>query len=387
MTEKRTSGTQLKRFLISLSVCGMAVIFIMVAAEGGSYLWLLRHSPKKTASAGPPSLVGGESWSSEYVRESPTAEQTQYRPYVIWRRAPFSGKTINVDADGIRKTWYTSCGPGDRTIWMFGDSAVWGAGSPDWETIPSHLAKLYSDSGHGVCVKNFGEKGWVSTQETIQLMLALKRATKQPDLVIFYDGVSDSVVRYPSDVADSHTNFDAMKTIVEEGPSEHRAGFAYLKHSNTYHVLGMLQKQFRASAASPEKTRPGLSIADVSASTSDNYQKNIEIVEALSQHYGIRCLFVWQPVLFVSDKPLSQDEQAIVRTSENELHPGTSQVIQATYDRVKGISRPDFLYLGDVFSAEAGTMFVDFRHASPEGNRIIAGRIFEFAQRPDVYRP
>jgi lysophospholipase L1-like esterase len=387
MAEKRTVANHLKRIVIGLSVCTMVVAFAVVVIEGASYVWLLGRSPKKVASAGPPSLMDSESWAPEYVREAPDAEQTQYRPYVIWRRAPFSGKTINVDSDGIRKTWYTSCGPGDRTIWMFGDSALWGTGSPDWETIPSHLAKLYSESGHGLCINNFGEKGWVSTQETIQLMLALKRTTKRPDLVIFYDGVSDSMVPYPSNVADSHTNFDAMKTIVEEGPSEHRAGFAYLKHSNTYHVLGMLQKQFRASAASPEKGRTGLSIADVSASTSDNYQKNIEIVEALSQHYGIRCLFVWQPVLFVGNKPRSEDEQGIARAAENELHSGTSQLIQATYDRVKGMSRPDFLYLGDVFSGEAGTMFVDFRHASPEGNRVIAGRIFKFAEQREAHSP
>jgi lysophospholipase L1-like esterase len=386
MTEATTVGSQLKRIVIGLSVCIMVITFITIAAEGFSYLWLLRHSPKKVATAGPPSLVDGESWASEYVRESPGAEQTQYRPYIIWRRAAFSGKTINVDSDGIRKTWYTSCELGNRVIWMFGNSALWGVGSPDWETIPSHLAKLYSESGHGLCVKNFGEKGWVSTQETIQLMLALKNASKRPDLVIFYDGVSDSMVPYPSNLTDSHTNFDATKTIMEEGPAEHRAGFAYLKHSNTYHVLGMLQKQFRASAAAPEQTGREL-LSGISANTSDNYHKNIEIVEALSLQYGVRCLFVWQPVLFVGNKPRSEDEQAIARTSENELRPGTSQLIQATYDRVSTISRPDFLNLAGVFSGNPRTMFVDFQHTSAEGNRVIAGRIFEFTEEHGAHTP
>ena len=362
-------------------------MFMLAVVEGVCYVWLLSSSPRKAQNPVPPSVVEGESWASQYAREFPDAELTRYRPYVIWRRAPFSGKTINIDSEGIRKTSFTSCNAGDRTVWMFGDSALWGAGSPDWETVPSHLAKLYSAAGHGLCVTNFGEKGWVSTQETIQLMLALKRATARPDLVIFYDGVSDSMLPYPSNVPDSHTNFDAMKTIVEEGPAEHRAGFAYLKHSNTYHVLGMLQRRFLGSAAHSEKERSSPSIAGISEGTLDNYRKNIDLVEALSQHYGMRCLFVWQPVLLAGNKPRSQEEQAIARSAESELHPGTSQLIQATYERVKAISRSDFLYLGDVFSGEARTMFVDFRHASPDGNRVIAERIFKFVEEGDAKSP
>ena len=76
-----------------------------------------------------------------------------------------------------------------------------------------------------------------------------------------------------------------------------------------------------------------------------------------------------------------------MRTAESELHPGTRQLIQATYQRVKAISRSDFLYLGDVFSGEGRTMFVDFRHASPEGNRVIAERIFKFMEEGDVKSP
>jgi len=387
MTEKGTIGDRPRQLVARFFVCTAVVMFILAAVEGVCYLWLLSFSPRKAQSPVPPSVVEGESWAPQYARESPDAELTRYRPYVIWRRAPFSGKTINVDSEGIRKTSYTSCGAGDRTVWMFGDSALWGAGSPDWKTIPSHLARLYSESGHGLCVKNFGEKGWVSTQETIQLMLALKRTTSRPNLVIFYDGVADSMVPYPSNVPDSHTNFDAMKTIVEGGPSEHRAGFAYLKHSNTYHVLGMLQRRFSGSGTPSEKELSSPSLAGMSAGTTDNYQKNIDIVEALSQHYGMRCLFVWQPVLLVGNKPRSQEEQAIVRTAESELHPGTRQLIQATYQRAKAISRSDFLYLGDVFSDEARTMFVDFRHASPEGNRVIAERIFKFVEEGDVKSP
>jgi hypothetical protein len=91
--------------------------------------------------------------------------------------------------------------------------------------------------------------------------------------------------------------------------------------------------------------------------------------------------------LFVGNKPRSDDEIAIARASENELRPGTSQLIQATYDHVSAISRPDFLYLAGVFSGDPKTMFVDFRHTGPEGNRVIAGRIFEFTEERRAHSP
>jgi hypothetical protein len=117
----------------------------------------------------------------------------------------------------------------------------------------------------------------------------------------------------------------------------------------------------------------------------DNYQKNMDLVQVLAQHYGINCLFVWQPALLVGDKPKSIEEQTIASTSENELHPGAANLMQATYNGAKKISRPDFLYLGDVFAGETKTMYTDFGQANSEGNRVISEKIFQFAEQHKVH--
>jgi hypothetical protein len=376
MAEKKTTAGMPRMFVQRLSMGVAMVTVLLVLGECASYFWLL-HSVRRTARITAHSASSGASWAAQYATESSASDRMQYKPYVVWRHAAFSGETINVDSDGIRKTSYSSCENGSPVIWMFGDAALWGAGAPDGETIPSFLAKRYADSGRTPCVRNFGEKGWVSTQETIQFILALKQASVKPDLVIFYDGVSDSAVPFPSYVADAHANFDATKTIFEAGPSEHRAGFSYLKHSNTYHVLGLLQRSHRTSSSTAHHPTPD----EIAARILDNYQKNMDLVEALGQHYGVRSLFVWQPVLLVGDKTPSLEETAMLKAAESELHPGSTALMRATYEDARKITRPDFLYLGDVFAHEHRSMYGDVGQANPEGNRVIAGKMFEFSQQ------
>jgi len=372
----------LKSFAKRLCVCITAFVGLLLAGEFAASYKIAHSTQAPSQEQGPQSIYASEAWASQYWREFASADRVQYKPYVLWRRAPFSGRTINVDSDGIRKTHYTTCDPNAYTIWMFGDSALWGAGSPDWETIPSLLAKDYGTAGRKLCIKNFGEKAWVSTQEIIQLILALKQTPSAPNLIIFYDGVSDSFVPYMSAVPDSHLNFDDIKRLFEQGSTDQQSGFSYLKQTNTYRALQMLRERLiSASAPQSRDSRSDLANVEMAQRTLLNYQKNMDVVETLAHHYGIQCLFVWQPVLLTGSKPLSGEEKMMVRRVETQLRPGSTAVMRATYDLVKGIQRTDFLYLGDVFAGSEKTMFVDYSHPGPDGNRIIARRIFEFASQ------
>ena len=131
-------------------------------------------------------------WAKQYSKEATEAESYEYEPYVAWRKRTFVGQYVNIDANGIRRTVNPDCTPSARQIWMFGGSTLWGNGARDEDTIASILAEKYSKSTGPVCVTNFGEGGWVNTQELIQLELALKRTPKAPDFVIFYDGYADA---------------------------------------------------------------------------------------------------------------------------------------------------------------------------------------------------
>src|SRR5262249_56793092 len=44
-------------------------------------------------------------WRNRYFQELAIAEKAEWRSYVYWRVHPFFGEFINVDANGLRRTW------------------------------------------------------------------------------------------------------------------------------------------------------------------------------------------------------------------------------------------------------------------------------------------
>ncbi|PYV67615.1 MAG: hypothetical protein DMG97_26860 [Acidobacteria bacterium] len=363
-------------FAIQLCVA-VTLAFALLAVGEGIACWMWRAAPPEEL---PTAVYKGDAWAPSSWREwNAAANKLQYRSYVVWRKAAFSGVTINIDQDGLRRTYYSSCGQTGHTIWMFGDSALWGAGSPDWATIPSLLAKQYRDTGNEVCVVNFGEKAWVSTQETIQLLLALKAAEKKPDLVLFYDGVSDAFLPYQTSLPDAHENLAHIKRLFE-GFSK-QPGFQFLQESNTYALL----RRMRAHLETTEKSRADspLSAEQVAAMariTYENYLKNMEIVELLGRHYGFSCFFFWQPTLFAGHKPMTGHERHAQRLEE-QGHPGVGELMRVTYDLFRAIRQPDFFYLADIFNRDEENRFLDFSHVGPAGNQLVERRMFEVLER------
>lgn len=77
---------------------------------------------------------------------------------------------------------------------------MWGSGARDSFTIPSLLSQILSEHGISIHVVNYGESGFVSTQEVIALMLQLKKGNI-PDVVMFYDGVNDTFSAFQHGIA------------------------------------------------------------------------------------------------------------------------------------------------------------------------------------------
>jgi hypothetical protein len=50
---------------------------------------------------------------------------------------------------------------------------------------------------------------------------------------------------------------------------------------------------------------------------------------------------------------------------------------QAAYARARQIKRPDFHYLGDLLDDQKDSLYVGISHLKPEGNQIVADRLFE----------
>lgn len=140
------------------------------------------------------SVLASAPWAEDYAREWDESLKTAWHPYVYWRRHPYEGAYVNIDKRGVTAN-PVSASHADLTVYAFGGSTMWGTGSRDQGTIASHLSRELNALGLGtVYVENWGESGYVSTQELIELYLLL-REDHVPDVAVFLRWVQRSARR------------------------------------------------------------------------------------------------------------------------------------------------------------------------------------------------
>src|SRR5581483_6200025 len=364
--------TPFQRFATRACFSIVIGVSLLVLGEAACYLYF-RFDP------GPP-IYKNPYFSRTYARELNESAKRQYLPYVVWRRAPYQGRYITVDDQGVRKTQNSYCDDNkNEVIWMFGDSALWGTGSNDAETIPSQLAKLYAQSGKKICITNYGEAGWVSTQEVIELMLQLKQAPRPPNFVVFYDGTDDVFLRHQTDVPNAHQNFALYKEHFEEWQPRKRWGVGYLRMTNTYRALEELSQKLNVSKPSTKPQPSQQEIDSLAYSVEENYLNNMRLVEALAASYGFQDLFFWYPTSLAGQKPLTGAEAAEQQWLQEE-NPGLAMLTRETYRLCRSLKLPDFFYLGDILDDRKDRLYIDTSHLTPEGNGLIAQHLFQVLQ-------
>jgi lysophospholipase L1-like esterase len=307
-------------------------------------------------------------WVNTLADEWKPSNAFSYKSYVGWERKPFHGQTINIDETGVRKTDPSHCDdPNALTIWTFGGSTIWGAGVPDWLTIPSLLAQRFEKDGHPVCVRNYGEKAWVNTQEMVKLTLELKRAQRKPNLVIFYDGPADVYETYQSGQAGLHQNFNDTKQTLESRASSAYGTFRYLLDSNTARVL-LHHRQ--------EPSRSTVDLDTQARATIRCYLENVRLVQSLAREYKFEPFFFWEPTLSNGSKRLTPGEEQVRLTARLQT-PGLEEANQAAYILLKSQAHPPVFPIADALDSATDTIYFDEAHITAEGNNLIAERIFE----------
>jgi hypothetical protein len=332
----------------------------------------------------------GAPWVNAYYKEFENASIDRWVSYVYWRRAPYQGKHIRIDADGIRRTWSGGEAHGAASdpliVFALGGSAMWGTGARDDFTIPSFLARQFKAKGIDAEVTNFGEPGYVSTQEVILLFRQLQKGNI-PDVVIFYDGANDTYSAYQQQTAGLPQNeFNRAKEFnlsqatharplralcVRRGASElSTVRFA----RNILRRLGISAGQdAMATHRVPQDDSPSRREA-LSREVLALYASNVRLVKVLGQSYGFKTLFYWQPTIF--------DKRRLTGYEESQRR--SIEALQPLYEQVRSHMRAGdvlaehadvFHDLGDTFSGVPGPVFIDWCHVSESGNEAIAGRM------------
>ena len=130
---------------------------------------------------------------------------------------------------------------------------MWGTGSPDWDTIPANLQRGLEKLRQGpVCVMNFAESAYVSTQDIIMLLLQLQSGNI-PDVVVFYDIAGDIPAGYQSGQAGVHANLDEIAARFE-GREESSAFVDLLRSTYSYLLIDQLMDKL--TIANPQQKEP-----------------------------------------------------------------------------------------------------------------------------------
>lgn len=307
-----------------------------------------------------------QDWAEEYWREENQTLQTSYarwHSYVYWRRAPYQGKYINIDENGIRRTWNPPPSPLQLKIFMFGGSTLWGTGARDDFTIPSLVSKRLAAKNIDAWVTNFGEGGYVSTQEVIALMLELQKGNI-PDVVVFYDGANDAFSAFQQGVAGIPQN--EYNRASEFNQINWRSGF--VEKLALYRVAGKLAEVLARNRAT-ERADSQLANAVI-----DVYWSNVQIVESLAQKFGFAVVFYWQPDIY-SKKTLSAwEKRQLDRYHEARFFQQVNQISKQGLSTHAG---DDFHDLSDTFVDVPTTVFIDAFHTSEAGNDKIADLIVQ----------
>jgi lysophospholipase L1-like esterase len=350
---------------------------LVLAVEAGSFLTLRLLAARARArplAAREMPAYRRYPWAETFWREQKRQLSLEYHPFGLWRSRPFSGETINVDASGLRRTVHSRCGPGDRLVWLFGGSTMWGFGAPDWETIPSLLAKRYADERRPVCAVNYGEDSWRAAQGVVKLTLELKTASRRPDVVVFLSGCNDVFTPFfLTGRADREWDFAESKPWLDDLATRGDGSFAFLRATNTAMLARRVATRLKGPAPWPAPSDPGRLAQEVA----DDFFHDMEVVDALSRGYGFRYAFFWQPLGVTDGKVLTAEEQEGIRRQLGFSYDAGRVAAAATLALIRGRPRPNVYSIADVFEGHAGSVYVDSCHLLPEGNALIADRIYE----------
>lgn len=300
--------------------------------------------------------------------------EVHFEPYYHWRRGPYSGKYINIDAEGVRRTIKSPKG-GARRVFMLGGSTMWGTGSPDSHTIPSLLQRRLGD---GFDVYNFGEDGYVWAQELSYLLKRLADGDV-PDVAIFYDGVNDGSAGIyspgvPRDPESIRLEWQKWRASKKHGLMTSAYLHSYYPRFGEFlrRKLGLTPKYRWAEWDAKVEPR----VEENVAKTMGYYEANVRQVKALAREYGFQTFFFWQPHLLSLSRRKLASEEAMIAGESRVLVRSQRLLYVRAKEQLTGRENEGVYFLGNILDDVDEPLYIDWCHAGPKGNEVVADGMY-----------
>lgn len=295
----------------------------------------------------------------------------------MWKESAQTGKFVNVDKNGYRRTKGQGPWPPDPrnlNLFLFGGSTAHGMGVTDDETIASALQGfLEGRLSKPVKVYNFGRRGYYSASERM-LLEDLLLADIVPDVVLFLDGINEFVTELwdqgasdPAQAPGADREPASLTTLLLKLPATRAARSVRNRVRSTAQAPSDMQDK-RAQ----DLNRLAQTGDEIDRQRVERYVRNKRLTEALCRGCNITPLFVWQPCPFYKydhqyhlffAEPYNQTRHKYAvaysvlakRTQENPSEYATT-----------------FLWLADVQEGIREPLYVDLWHYSAKFSEQIA---------------
>jgi lysophospholipase L1-like esterase len=305
---------------------------------------------------------GEQPSSSEFWQEQ-SQTRVRWSPYTYWVVDQLQGQYIRVDATGLRATFDQNIPTDAPVLGVFGGSTVWGEGARDNYTIPSQIANLLLAKDTPYRVINYGQTGYVSTQDLLLFQMQLLN-DNVPNVAIFYGGFNDVLSAYSQNIT-GVTLQESQRLSDSEAGRLLRIGQPILRP-----VTENLS-QYDLSLVSSN---------DGSAqSIVTRYLANVQMIATLAQAYDVQVLFVWQPSIIYKNQLIEGEVGADQRMRTEragfaELYADADQLLRA---QLAQDNPHNILLLSDLFKDDDRPLFYDLVHITEEGNQSVAQAIVD----------
>lgn len=303
-----------------------------------------------------------ESWQRGYL----------YEPFTVFKEGPHIGKYVNVDENGFRHVKEQEAWPPKEenfNIFLFGNSTAFNYSLPDDKTIASYIQEFLrrGDLSKKAAVYNFARGFYYSTQERM-LYEKLLTGGFVPDAAIFIDGQTEF------DQDDQKLRGERPRFTREL--EEFFSGNPNSKFLASLPVVTWWRFFMEARSVVLDSSSKVADSEFVSEGIKENirhYVENKRIIEAVSLIYGVRPVFVWQPI---SSYKYDLRLQPFIKF-DDDYRPTLGYRAMAEHVRDRQMGN-NFLYLADMQENIKKPIYVDGLHYSAWWSEEIASRIADF---------
>ncbi|HEX4956220.1 MAG TPA: SGNH/GDSL hydrolase family protein [Thermoanaerobaculia bacterium] len=294
-----------------------------------------------------------------------------YAPFTGRKVGPVASRFVNVAPEGYRlgrnqRPWPPDASR-DTVVFVLGGSTAFGFGVPDGETIPSHLQELLAEAGvPRPAVYNLAVPAHNSTLERIQLQQLLAEG-RVPAVAVLLDGYNDRAV------SDEPLGTPMVEQILNSGAYQ-KPSSLLLRAALQMPLTRSLSRLLHATGLRKSQEEPATDL-DPQAFAElvvGRYRTNQRMTAAVAASFGVRPLFVWQPV---PDFAYPPEHFPFDDLANPEYGPKRRVYEEMAKLHAEGALGPDFHWCADLGRDATRSLYVDVAHYSGEMSRRIAACI------------